>query len=96
MIISLAEHTKPGYLPPANVSNAGLRYKSEYQNDDLKRVLFVLDASNSKEVQETLGKEVPILSEGILEITGQRVSKFFFMDDMHEFEKRYPLVCLPF
>jgi hypothetical protein len=41
----------------------GTKFKSQYPGDDLKRVLFVFPDGDSKSLEQSISKEIPILSE---------------------------------
>ena len=63
LIVSLAQNTVKGELPKEYVSTEGLKYKSEFPGDDLRRVLFILDDQKSGLPQ--IEKEAPIITEQI-------------------------------
>ena len=73
----------------------GTKFKSQYPGDDLKRVLFVFPDGDSKSLEQSISKEIPILSEQILAVAQERLSKAFFLKDFTEFNQKYPLVCVP-
>lgn len=41
----------------------GTKFKSQYPGDDLKRVLFVFPDGDSKSLEQSISKEIPVLSE---------------------------------
>ena len=42
-----------------------------------------------------VNEEMHILAEGLLTESGERLSKVFFLKDYSNFEKKYPLICIP-
>jgi len=86
IFIKLNQSTMPGAEKNENDVKELTRFKSQYPNDDLKRILFILpEGSEGKNIEKTLKQEAPILSEGILEVTGIRVQKYFTLDTFEAF-----------
>ena len=53
------------------------------------------NSSESKPIIETISKEIQILSDEILEVSKERITKAFYLKEYSDFEKKYPLICVP-
>jgi len=71
------------------------KYKSQFEGDDIKRVLFVLPVENWKEYETKINQEIAILNEEVL-LKGFliRLSKAYFLKDFIEFRGKYPFLCV--
>ena len=49
----------------------------------------------NKQIIEQVSKELDILAEEILQVSKERLSKAFYLKDFTDFEKKYPLICVP-
>ena len=73
-------------------------FKSHYANDDLRRVLMVFPETSTeiKLLEAQVSQEIPQLAEEILKHSQERLSKCFYLKEYSAFEKKYPLMCLPY
>ena len=71
------------------------QYRSHYEGDDIKRVLFIFPASNWKALEAQVNKELPVLNEEhLIKAYTIRISKAYFLKDFDDFKKKYPYLCV--
>lgn len=76
----------------------GRIFASQFKEDDVRRVLIVLpdtDKALMKQMEDQLNAELPVLAEGIIQHGKDRLSKAFYLKEYGEFERKYPLLCVP-
>ena len=70
-------------------------YKSHYEGDHIKRVLFILPSTSAKQLETQLNTELPELNEVFLvKALDDRIHKAYFHKDYSEIEKTYPFLCV--
>lgn len=70
-------------------------HKSQFENDDMKRVLFVLPHASWKTLEAQINKELPVLNEELLlKAYSIRITKAYFTKDYKEISTKYPFVCV--
>ena len=73
------------------------KYKSQYDNDDLKRVVFIFPMPSYRKFETHIKEELDSINTQISEKSGKLVSlhKAFFLKEFDTiFEGKYPLLCV--
>ena len=75
----------------------GHSFKTHYPNDDLKRVLMIFPESTSQnaEMIKQVTAEIQAISDEVLTVTKERISKVFYLTEFTEFALKYQLLCVP-
>lgn len=74
------------------------QFRSHFENDDLKRVLFVVPQTDAKRFEALIVADLDEIREGAENSTQAQTTlhkAFYFKDFDSEFKPKYPLVCLP-
>jgi len=73
------------------------QFKSQYDNDDLKRVVFIFPMPSYRKFEGHIAGELDAINTQIQESSGKLLSlhKAFFLKEFDTiFEGKYPLVCV--
>ena len=73
----------------------GHSFKTHYPNDDLKRVLMVFPETENKAIIDKISAEIQAISDEVLTVTKERISKVFYLKEYTEFSSKYSLLCVP-
>ncbi|CDW84256.1 UNKNOWN [Stylonychia lemnae] len=69
-------------------------YNSQYEGDDMKRIMFIFPNSDWKAYDSAIGQQIVELGELILKAYQERLSKVYFLKDFKEFQKKYSFLCV--
>ena len=73
------------------------QFKSQYENDDLRRVVFIIPSENFKALEAQVNAEILAVDEQIDMKSGGLIQihrVFSFKDYDTTFEPKYPLMCV--